>query len=282
MMFLREKLKILIALDGSIPGQAALMVIHPLVRSGPVECTLLHVAEPGIPGDGLEAHLELHRKAFESIGVPTRTRIVSGNPAEEILRQSHEGEFDLIAMSTHGRRGLDRVMMGSVAEEVVRRAEIPTLLCRMGTTALSWGQIVVALDGLPGAEEVLENAVFLAKRLGATIHLLKVGLNLLRSNSYRGVPLEDPEQAPTSYLENVAERLMSEGVRVITDRRSGLAATEIALFAKEIGAGLICMTTEGRPEEIPGLGRSVAAEVIRQAPCPVYIRRMTHTSCRPG
>jgi nucleotide-binding universal stress UspA family protein len=277
-----RKLKILIALDGSIPGQTAMMVIHPLVRSGPVECTLLHVAEPGVPDHGLESHLEMHRQALENIGVPTRTRIVNGIPAEEILRQSRNGEFDMIAMSTHGRRGLDRVMMGSVAEEVVRKSTIPTLLCRMGASALSWDQIVVALDGMPGAEEVLDDVVFLAKRLGATVHLLKVGLNLLRSNAYRGVPLEDPEQEPTCYLENVAERLVAEGIRVVTDRRSGLAATEIAMFAQEIEAGLICMTTEGRPEEMPGLNRSVAAEVIRQSPCPVYIRRMTHSSCGKG
>jgi nucleotide-binding universal stress UspA family protein len=277
-----RKLKILIALDGSIPGQTAMMVIHPLVRSGPVECTLLHVAEPGVPDHGLESHLEMHRQALENIGVPTRTRIVNGIPAEEILRQSRNGEFDMIAMSTHGRRGLDRVMMGSVAEEVVRKSTIPTLLCRMGASALTWDQIVVALDGMPGAEEVLDDVVFLAKRLGATVHLLKVGLNLLRSNGYRGVPLEDPEQEPTCYLENVAERLVAEGIRVVTDRRSGLAATEIAMFAQEIEAGLICMTTEGRPEEMPGLNRSVAAEVIRQSPCPVYIRRMTHSSCGKG
>lgn len=277
-----RKLKILIALDGSIPGQTAMMVIHSLVRSGPVECTLLHVAEPGVPDHGLESHLEMHRQALENIGVPTRTRIVNGIPAEEILRQSRNGEFDMIAMSTHGRRGLDRVMMGSVAEEVVRKSTIPTLLCRMGASALSWDQIVVALDGMPGAEEVLDDVVFLAKRLGATVHLLKVGLNLLRSNAYRGVPLEDPEQEPTCYLENVAERLVAEGIRVVTDRRSGLAATEIAMFAQEIEAGLICMTTEGRPEEMPGLNRSVAAEVIRQSPCPVYIRRMTHSSCGKG
>jgi nucleotide-binding universal stress UspA family protein len=45
-------------------------------------------------------------------------------------------------------------------------------------------------------------------------------------------------------------------------------------------AGLICMTTEGRPEELPGLDRSVAAEVIRSAPCPVYVRRMSRAPAR--
>src|SRR5579864_61429 len=115
----RKKLKVLIPLDGIIPGQAAIQAIQPLVRSGPVDCTLLHVKAPAGEEDGLDPHLSMHREVLESLGVPTRVVIVSGKPSEEILRQVSEGGFDLVAMSTHGRQGMDRVLMGSVAEEVV-------------------------------------------------------------------------------------------------------------------------------------------------------------------
>jgi len=280
-MFANEKLRVLVPLDGSIPGESALTVIHPLIRSGPVDCTLLHVAEPEGPPQGLESRLELHRKSIEDLGVPTRIRTVPGKPGEEILRQAAGGEFDLVAMSTHGRRGMDRVMMGSVAEQVLRSSSIPTLLCRMGVWSDNWGQIVVALDGTPGAEEVLDDVVFLAGRLGSTVHLLKVGLNVLLSNGYRGVAFDCLPQEPTSYLEAVAARLERQGVSVTTDRRQGLAASEIVLFAQEIEAGLICMTTQGRPEVLPGLDQSVATEVLRQATCPVYVRRMAGVACRP-
>ena len=279
-MSVPEKLRVLIPQDGSAPGEAALLEIRPLIRSGPVECTLFHSTEGQKPAEGLEARLKMHREALEDLGAPTRIRIVSGKPCEEILQQTANGEFDLVAMSTHGRRGLDRVMMGSVAESVVRSSNVPTLLCRAGTSAPNWDHLVVALDGMAGAEEVLEDVRRLARRMNATVHLLQVGLNLLRSNAYRGVHLEVAVEKSSSYLEDVADRLMEDGIRITTDRRSGLAAAEIAQYARDVDAGLICMTTQGRAEELPGLDRSVAAEVIRQAPCPVYVRRMTGSACR--
>jgi nucleotide-binding universal stress UspA family protein len=279
-MSVPEKLRVLIPQDGSEPGEAALLEVRPLIRSGPVECTLLHATGGRKPAEGLEGRLKVHREALEKLGAPTRIRFVSGKPCEEILQQTANGEFDLVAMSTHGRRGLDRVMMGSVAEAVVRSSIVPTLLCRTGTSASTWDHIVVALDGMAGAEEVLDDVRRLARRLNSTVHLVRVGLNLLRSNAYRGVHLEVPVEESSSYLEDVAAKLMAEGIRITTDQRSGRAAAEIAQFARDVDAGLICMTTQGRHEELPGLDRSVAAEVIRQAPCPVYVRRMTGSACR--
>jgi nucleotide-binding universal stress UspA family protein len=252
----RKKLRVLIPLDGVIPGEAAIQAIQPLVRSGPVDCTLLHVKAPAGQEIELDAHLNMHRDVLESLGVATRVAIVSGKPSEEILRQVSEGGFDLVAMSTHGRQGMDRVLMGSVAEEVVRSSSVPVLLCRMGSNVPAWEHIVVALNGLTEGEEVLDDALVLARRLGSTVHLLKVGLNLLWSNAYRGVAFEIPPDSSPSYLEDIAARFR--------------------------GAGLICMMTHGRPEEMPGLDRSVAAEVIRHAPCPVYVRRMTRSSCQTG
>lgn len=280
MMRTQKRLRILIPLDGSIPGESALEAIHVLFRSGPVDCTLLHVAEAGEEPHDMEARLMVQREALERLGVPTRVRIVTGKPSEEILRQTVGGEFDLVAMSTHGRRGMDRVLMGSVAEEVFRSSKVPTLLCRMGVSVKTWQHIVVALNGTTESEEVLDDVFFLARSQGSTVHLIQVGLNLLRSNAYRGVAFEVADEESPGYLEGIAARFQGEGIPVTTDHRSGMAALEIALFAQELGAGLICMTTQGRPEELPGLDRSVAAEVIRQAPCPVYVRRMAGAPCR--
>ena len=274
-----KKLRILIPLDGSIPGNSSLMAIQSLIRTGPVECTLLHVVEPQERIEGMEAMMEVHREILKSLGVPTQIRIDTGKPSEVILRYAANGDCDLVVMSTHGRRGMDRVLLGSVAEEVVRSSPVPTLLNRMGTFSESWENIVVALNGTPGAEEILDEVLVLARRLRATVHLLQVGLNLLRANSYRGVTFESPVDESFSYLDDIAARFKGEGIEVTTERRSGMAAVEIARFAKHVGAALICMTTEGRPETIPGLNPSVAAEVIRQAPCPVYVKHMRGASC---
>src|SRR5262245_8501546 len=271
---MKEMTRILIPLDGSPTGDTVLKSIHPIFDSGQVEVTLFHVAEPSDQAEEVQRRLELHRRTLEAKGVPAGIRLASGAPAKEILQESAFGEFDLVAMTTHGRTGMDRLLLGSVAEEVVRSSSVPTLLCKSRTRIGAWERIVVALDGTPGSEEVLGDVVRLARSLGSTIHLLQVGLGLLRSDSYRGVSFHTELGDPHAYLEETAQRLMVEGVTAIPERREGIAAVEIPMLACQLDAGLICMTTEGRPELAPGLGRSVAAEVIQTAPCPVFVRRM--------
>lgn len=269
-----DKTRILIPLDGSPLGNTVLLSIDPLVRARQAEVTLFHVVESQESGDAAAARLTLHEKALQELDVPTRIQMTPGKPAEEILRQASTGDFDLVAMATHGRCGMDRILMGSIAEEVVRSSTVPTLLCKPNVHRSDWDRIVVALDGCPGSEEVLADVVGLSRSAGSEVHLLQVGLGLLRGDSYRGVSYRFPLQAPMAYLATIADRLMSEGVDVVPEWREGIAGREISWLARELDAGLICMTTEGRPELLPGLDRSVAAEVIRSAPCPVYVRRI--------
>ena len=65
-------------------------------------------------------------------GVDVESTTVDGTPSAEICRLAETGEYDLIVMGTHGRGGIDRLLLGSVAEKVVRRASIPVLTVRVG------------------------------------------------------------------------------------------------------------------------------------------------------
>jgi nucleotide-binding universal stress UspA family protein len=67
---------------------------------------------------------------FRKLGVPVKRRTIMGNPAEVILDVSHSEDVDLIAMATHGRSGVSRWVLGSVAERVLRHASVPVLLVR--------------------------------------------------------------------------------------------------------------------------------------------------------
>jgi len=69
----------------------------------------------------------------ESVGgdIPTETVVVSGNPYERILDYAEESDADLIVMGTHGRTGVDRYLLGSVTEKVVRTSDVPVLTVRM-------------------------------------------------------------------------------------------------------------------------------------------------------
>jgi nucleotide-binding universal stress UspA family protein len=269
-----EQMKILIPLDESPLGETALLSLLPLIRSRKVETTLLHVAQQAGASDKAKTLLDMRRKGLESQGVAAKVLVETGRPAEEILRLAKEGRFDLIAMATHGRSGMERVTLGSVAEDVVRGSPIPTLICKTGGRVGGWERILVALDGSPGSEEVLSDVARLARSINSTVHLVKVDPGFVLGDNYRGVELRPDDHASSTYIEEVALDLMSQGVPTFTERRTGFPADEISRLAAEIDAGLICMTTEGRPEGSPGMDHSVAAKVIRMAPCPVFVRHM--------
>lgn len=63
-------------------------------------------------------------------GVKTASQVRVGYAAEEILNRAHEGNVDIIVMGTHGRKGIDRILFGSVAEKVVKNADMPVLTVR--------------------------------------------------------------------------------------------------------------------------------------------------------
>ena len=92
--------------------------------SDPTEAQI-HVTEEA------EGYLEKIREKLEAEGIRTETTVRYGFPAEEILAHINRGGVDLLAMTTHGRTGPARMVMGSVAEQVVRHSDIPVLLFRV-------------------------------------------------------------------------------------------------------------------------------------------------------
>lgn len=70
--------------------------------------------------------------AAEFAGVETERTMLEGNPAREIVEHAKRSDADLVCMGTHGRGGLNRLLLGSVAERVVRASEVPVLTVRVG------------------------------------------------------------------------------------------------------------------------------------------------------
>jgi len=83
--------------------------------------------------EGEEA-VEYVTAAAEDAGVETQGTVTTGNVHESITTYAHANDIDLIVMGTHGRRGLDRVLVGSVTERVVRTADAPVLTVRSGAS----------------------------------------------------------------------------------------------------------------------------------------------------
>ncbi len=135
------------ALDFSEPSRLALQEAADLARTFDGELTLVHVYEaPAVVTKDMTvpaAHVleqtirEIERKldgwrevAARIAGSPVVARVVTGEVAHEVLRFLREGGFDLAVLGTHGRTGLQHLVLGSVAERVVRQAPCPVLIIR--------------------------------------------------------------------------------------------------------------------------------------------------------
>lgn len=78
------------------------------------------------------AALEVVRETAEADGVEITCRVLEGSPAREIVQYADDRECDLVVMGTHGRGGINRLLLGSVAEQVVRTSSVPVLTVRVG------------------------------------------------------------------------------------------------------------------------------------------------------
>lgn len=135
-------MKILVPLDGSDLAEAILPQVTELAKNLDAEVLLLRVAIAHVfPGaDPTEEEVRVVRNAEEYVeglasklsetGIRVRAAVRYGKPAAEIIEHISANEVELVAMSTHGRSGLSRLVMGSVAEEVVRNSRVPVLLWR--------------------------------------------------------------------------------------------------------------------------------------------------------
>jgi universal stress protein A len=84
---------------------------------------------------GAERQLVRLKDAAAALGIPADTAVITGRPAQGIVEHAKDGGFDLIVMGTHGRTGLAHVVIGSVAERVVRKAPCPVLTVRPAEAA---------------------------------------------------------------------------------------------------------------------------------------------------
>jgi len=131
--------RILFPTDFSHTGDAALIMATALARDAGATLVIVHVEEPPVAYGGGEMYYGMPEPALEEIErmlkevrppdpeVKFEHRLISGDPPTAICRLAEEIDADLIVMGTHGRTGLSRLLMGSVAEAVVRRAPCPVL-----------------------------------------------------------------------------------------------------------------------------------------------------------
>lgn len=218
---------------------------------------------------------ETDKAALSDKGALVTAQVEAPSAPEAILEYAEEQEVDLIVMGTHGRRGTERMLMGSVAEEVVRRAACPVLAVRTADEKkLPWRaveRIVVPVDFSDFTPLALAYGVELAQTYDARLDLLHVAEVRSMPGVYGAVPIIAPQQVEARAREALKERASEAGYEHVEVKvQHGHAAEQVLAYAEAEAAHLIVMATHGRTGLRRMLMGSVAEKVIRHAPCPVF------------
>ena len=310
--------RVLVPLDGSPTAESVLPCIRGLVSSLHTPVALLHVVDSeakvtrkqraqeivhraedeylsqseasDLTGQVSQRYLDDIAATFTGgpVGVESLVRI--GPPAKVIINQAAIRPGTLIAMSTHGRTGIGRWLLGSVADRVLQATDSPLLLVRGGPghdihRMEHFQRVILPLDGSPLAETAFESAVWIAQSL--RVPLLIAGVVKLVITYYvpEGIQeglmssmedQESEEQAMQDYLELKVQEARARGVSTVESvMPRGFPAGELVALTQSHPHSLMVMTTHGRS----GLGRwalgSVTDRVVRHTDQPVLIVRST-------
>lgn len=209
----------------------------------------------------------------------TKQLSASTSPSPRILEYAEREDIDLVVMGARGRRGLDRMLTGSVAAEVVREAACPVLtICEDSKDAAqrTVRSILVPIDFSEHSTLALAHAVELATEYGARITLLHVVDYRPLSSVYGFASMAVPEAMPDieagvqNEIQRMAEKLDAWDVKVSTTVAHGPVTACIIDAASEEDADMIVQASHGRTGLKRFLMGSVAESVMREAACPVF------------
>jgi nucleotide-binding universal stress UspA family protein len=210
--------------------------------------------------------------------VPVERAVRTDVPHEAIRRYTAEQDIDLVVMGTHGRTGVDRYLLGSVTEKVVRLSAVPVLTVKAaddGAVTYPYTDILVPTDGSEGAEAALGPAVDIAHAYDARLHALSVIETMAMGVDLRsGAILDELEASAQSAVATVEKEATRAAVSAVdTEIRHGDPYRGIRSYVEEHDVDLVVMGTHGRSGIERYLLGSVAEKTVRTSPVPVMTVR---------
>lgn len=256
------------------------------------ELFLLHVVRPvmigypeyAIPDSVSEFYGEFREHAEEQLrefakvhaerGVPTTVAVEEGVVTESILDFAREHSVDMVVMGAHGRRGFQRLTLGSVTERVLRKAGCPVLAVRKPAhefvvpgikgPLVNLRRILICSDFSECSDRALHYAVSLATEFGSELSLVHVLEHL---------PAPQHLEAENTCVTDLLERKIPEEARryckIKAVVRSGKPYEEIIKVAEEDKSDLIIVGVRGRNILDLALFGSTTHRVLQLGPCPV-------------
>ncbi len=292
---------ILVPLDSSPFAEHAIAPALDLARRHGARVELVGVHQPSLPLTGGEWAMVYDQRYDQEIrarlgqyldetaarlrgehpGVAIEARLLDGVPVRRIADHARTSGADLVVITSHGRTGPGRWLLGSVADGLVRSLLLPVLVVRLakdGTPpALPFRRLVVALDGTPESEAAVPVAVRFFGHADATITLLHVVpplhpvLRMLASPEEFERDSEEQQAASKAYLRDAAARgahLAPLETALTVDLHPAHGIVE---YAEEHAADLLVLSTHGRGPVGRAFLGSVADKVVRSATIPVLL-----------
>lgn len=287
--------RILCPIDFSAGSQHAMAVAVRLATEADAELVLAHawyVAAPAFPmdysfspqlvqqlGDDAQRSLDAAVQEATALGAKrVSARLLSGVAWSAIGEVLDDPSFDLVVIGTHGRTGLSRILLGSVAEKIIRHAPCSVLAVHPSEgVRSSFTPALCPLDFSEDGQQVLDAAAGLVRPGGAGITLLHV---LEAPVSYSGeLPdpglLRDLDARTAEHLESWAATLRGKVSVPVTARcRVGWPGAEIlAALEHDASIDLVVVGSHGRTGIKRAFLGSVSEKVVRHARCPVLVAR---------
>jgi len=282
--------KILVPLDGSGLAERALTYATALATASGAQLVLLRAAMshtlPGVDSrerqagaiQEAETYLERVAARVREKGFSCEAVVPHGHPKESIVDQARTRHADLIVMTTHGRTGPGRWILGSVAESVVASSPVPVLVQRAWQPLFGepfWSEhpeLLVTLDGSAFAETALEPAASLAEALHGKLVLVRVE--------------DEPSDvgAALQYLPLAQARLVAAHptLSIDTDIRVGDASYGIEEALAQRQAALVVMATHGRSGARRAIVGSIAGKILQNGSVPVVLLHPARAADQPG
>lgn len=210
-------------------------------------------------------------------GIDVHTDVMTGTPSDAICQYAETNDIDLLVMGTHGRSGVKRYVLGSVAESVVRRSDPPVITVRPTEgrqAADGYDDILVPIDGSPHAELAAEHGIEIAQRFDARIHAVHIVDIRVRSGTPDAVVPASFFEQLTAYgeeaTESVAERARAAGLAETTAVQKGMPSSTLVSYVEKHDIDLVTMGSAGRTGLNRYLMGSTTNRIIRQSEAPVF------------